>query len=66
MIADISSKLAAFAIALMMNAMIIAGVSHIFDVQMEQQSIGIADAGQRRPCDCTPHRGDCRCGPSRL
>jgi hypothetical protein len=65
--AQISSKLAAFAIALMMNAMIIAGVSYVFDAQMDQLSIGIADSGQRRPCGCTPHRGDCRSGaPSRL
>jgi hypothetical protein len=67
MIAEISSKLAALAIALMMNAMMIAGVSYIFEAPMEQHSIGMADSGQRRPCGCTPHRGDCRCGaPSRL
>jgi hypothetical protein len=67
MIDQISSRLAAFAIALMMNAVIIAGVSYIFDTQREQRSIGIADSGQRGPCGCTPHRGDCRCGvPSRL
>jgi hypothetical protein len=67
MIADISSKLAAFAITLMMNAMIIAGVSYTFDAQLEQHGIGMSDSGQSRPCDCTPHRSDCRCGvPSRF
>jgi hypothetical protein len=62
MIAEISSKLAAFAIALLMNAMIITWVSYVFDAQMEKQNIGIADSGQQRPCACIPHQGDCRCG----
>jgi hypothetical protein len=56
MIAEISSKIAAFAIALTMNAMIIAAVSYAFDAQMS------ADSGQRAPCACTPHSDDCRCG----
>jgi hypothetical protein len=62
MTADISSKLTAFAIALMMNAMIITWVSYVFDAQMEKQSMGIVGSGQQRPCACTPHQGDCRCG----
>jgi len=62
MIAEISSKLAALAIALVMNAMMIAGVSYIFEAPMKQHSIGMADSGQRGPCGCTPHRSDCRCG----
>jgi hypothetical protein len=33
MIAEISSKLAAFVVALMMNAMIFAGVGYIFDIE---------------------------------
>jgi hypothetical protein len=44
--AEISSKLSAFAIALMMNAVIIAGVSYIFDSQMKQQRGDIAAAAQ--------------------
>ena len=68
MIAEISSKLAAFVVALMMNGMIITGVAYMFNVEIKQQTAGIADSGQGRRCDFTPRGGDrCRCGPiSRL
>jgi hypothetical protein len=68
MIAEISSKLAAFVVALMMNGMLITGVAYMFNVEIKQQTAGIADSGQGRLCGCTPHGGDrCRCSPmSRL
>jgi hypothetical protein len=40
--AEISSKLAAFAVALMMNALIIVGIANLFNVQAEQQAAGVA------------------------
>jgi hypothetical protein len=62
MIPEISSKLAAFAVALMMNGLIIAGVAYMFNVQVDHQTTRIADSGHRQQCRCTPHSGDCRCG----
>jgi hypothetical protein len=38
----ISSKLAAFAVALMMNSLLIGGVTYLFDGQMQQQSNSIS------------------------
>jgi hypothetical protein len=46
MITEISSKLAAFVVALMMNAMIFAGVGYIFDIQWNSaEPPNIADSG---------------------
>ncbi|HZE43451.1 MAG TPA: hypothetical protein VE058_06700 [Steroidobacteraceae bacterium] len=42
----ISSKLAAFAIALMMNSFIIGGVAYLFDAQTQQHSSLISLAKQ--------------------
>jgi hypothetical protein len=39
---QISSKLAAFAVALMMNSLIIGGVTYLFDGQMRQHSTSIS------------------------
>jgi hypothetical protein len=39
---QISSKLAAFAVALMMNSLIIGGVAYLFDVQIGQHSNSIS------------------------
>jgi uncharacterized membrane protein len=43
---QISSKLAAFAIALMMNSFIIGGVAYLFDAQTQQHSSLISLAKQ--------------------
>jgi hypothetical protein len=46
MIAEISSKLAAFVVALMMNAMIFAGVGYIFDIEWSStESPNLANGG---------------------
>jgi hypothetical protein len=39
---QISSKLAAFAVALMMNSLIIGGVAYLFDGQIRQHSNSIS------------------------
>jgi hypothetical protein len=73
---EISAKLAAFAAALTMNALIVAGVDHLFRIPLklhtalweqrtslwEQRTAGVADSAQRRQCTCAP-RGDggCQC-----
>jgi hypothetical protein len=73
---EISAKLAAFAAALTMNGLIVAGVAHLFRVPLklhtavleqhtvllEQHTASIVDSDHRRQCACTS-RGDdnCRC-----
>ena len=59
---EIPEKLAAFAAALAINALIITGVEYMFSVPAESHTAGIASSGPRRQCGCTP-RGDdyCRC-----
>jgi len=39
---QISSKLAAFAVALMMNSLIIGGVAYVFNGQIQQHSTAIS------------------------
>jgi hypothetical protein len=59
---EIPEKLAAFAAALAMNALIITGVGYMFSVPAESHTAGIASLGPRRQCGCTLW-GDnhCRC-----
>jgi hypothetical protein len=60
--ADISRKFAAFAAALTMNGLILAGLAFVFNAPLERHIAGIADAGLRRQCGCTPREPDgCRC-----
>jgi hypothetical protein len=60
--AEISTKFAAFAVALSMTGVIVTGVAYTFNVPLEQRNAGIADSAQRQ-CGCTPGRADyCQCG----
>jgi hypothetical protein len=64
---EISAKLAAFAAALIMNGLIVAGVDHLFRIPsnlhtalLEQRTPGVAYSAQRRQCACA-RRGDDNC-----
>jgi hypothetical protein len=60
--ADISGKFAAFAAALTMNGLILAGLAYVFNAPLERHIAGIADSGLRRQCGCTPREPHgCRC-----
>jgi hypothetical protein len=60
--ADISGKFAAFAAALTMNGLILAGMAYVFNAPLERHMAGIADSGLRHQCGCTPREPDgCRC-----
>jgi hypothetical protein len=59
---NISGKFAAFAAALTMNGLILAGVAYVFNAPFERHIAGIADSGLRRQCGCTSREPDgCRC-----
>ena len=59
---EIPEKLAAFAAALAMNALIITGVEYMFSVPEESHTAGIASSGPQRQCGCTLWEDDyCRC-----
>jgi len=59
---SISDKFAAFAAAMTMNGLILAGVAYLFDTQSDQNTVAIADSGLQRQCGCLPREhGDCRC-----
>jgi hypothetical protein len=60
--AELSGKFAAFAAALTMNGLILAGLAYVFNAPLERHIAGIADAGLQRRCGCTPREPDgCRC-----
>jgi len=52
---QISSKLAALAVALVMNSMIFGAVAHLFNGQLPQQVVMSAGAGQTAPAAPTAH-----------
>jgi hypothetical protein len=39
---QISTKLAAFAVALMLNSLIIGGVAYLFDTQIDQRAMSVS------------------------
>jgi hypothetical protein len=45
---EISAKFAAFAAALMLSSLLIAGVACMFNVSVEQHTAGIGESGQRQ------------------